>query len=68
MGMMTVIDKVNKIEEQIVQIKSKINDPHLCDGTAEVYTRISGYYRPTSNFNDGKVAEFTQRLEYSIAQ
>ena len=57
---------IEKIDEQINQISCKLNDPKLCDGTAEVYSRISGYYRPTMAWNDGKTAEFTQRVEYAI--
>ena len=59
--------QIERIDEQIQQINCKLNDPKLCDGTAQVYTRISGYYRPTENFNDGKQAEFTQRLEYALS-
>ena len=58
--------KIEKINEQIDQINSKLNDPNLCEGTAETYSRVSGYYRPTTNWNEGKQEEFTQRLEYSL--
>lgn len=60
------MSKLKNIEDQISQIRAKLNDPKLCEGTADTYTRISGYYRPVSNFNDGKVSEVEQRLEYSI--
>jgi hypothetical protein len=33
---------VEKLDEQIVQIKTKLKDPKLCDGTADTYSRISG--------------------------
>ena len=39
--------------------------PH-CGKTTEVYSRITGYYRPIQNWNDGKVQEFKDRLEYNI--
>ena len=58
--------RIEKLDEQINQIKEKLNSPKLCDGTAETYSRISGYYRPVSAWNAGKTAEFTQRVEYSI--
>ena len=58
--------KIEKISEQIIQIQNKLNDPKLCEGTAECYSRISGYYRPVSAWNAGKTEEFTQRVEYSI--
>ena len=37
--------------------------PH-CGKTAEVYSRITGYYRPVQNWNDGKVQEFQDRQTY----
>lgn len=39
-----------------------------CGEAAEVYSRITGYYRPIQNWNDGKVQEYKQRKEYVIAQ
>ena len=35
-----------------------------CGQTAEVYSRITGYYRPVRNWNDGKLAEFKSRRTY----
>ncbi|MGM0507684.1 MAG: ribonucleoside triphosphate reductase [Fusobacteriota bacterium] len=35
-----------------------------CDATTEVYSRITGYYRPVQNWNDGKQEEFEDRKEY----
>ncbi len=40
--------------------------PH-CGGNAEVYSRITGYYRPVQNWNDGKTQEFKQRRAYNLA-
>lgn len=39
--------------------------PH-CGKKTEVYSRITGYYRPVQNWNDGKVQEFKDRKEYDI--
>ncbi len=39
----------------------------ICGRKAEVYSRITGYYRPVQNWNDGKMAEFKQRKTYDIA-
>ncbi len=36
-----------------------------CGGETEVFSRITGYYRPLQNWNDGKRQEYKQRLEYS---
>ena len=37
--------------------------PH-CGGATEVYSRITGYYRPVRNWNDGKSSEFENRKTY----
>ena len=36
----------------------------ICGKGCEVWSRITGYYRPVQNWNDGKVQEFQDRLEY----
>ena len=36
----------------------------ICGKEAEVYSRITGYYRPIKNWNDGKVSEFKNRNTY----
>ena len=38
----------------------------ICGKTTEVYSRITGYYRPVQNFNDGKAQEFKDRKVYDI--
>ncbi len=35
-----------------------------CGEKTEVYSRITGYYRPVQNWNDGKTQEFKNRVEY----
>ena len=35
-----------------------------CGSKTEVYSRITGYYRPVQNWNDGKTEEFNMRKEY----
>ncbi len=39
--------------------------PH-CGRKTEVYSRITGYYRPVGNWNDGKLQEFMDRKSYDI--
>ena len=39
--------------------------PH-CGADTEVYSRITGYYRPVQNWNDGKSQEFKDRKVYNI--
>ena len=47
-----------------------INGEHYtcpeCGETAEVYSRITGYYRPVQNWNEGKSQEFKDRKVYNI--
>ncbi len=38
----------------------------LCGKETEVYSRITGYYRPVKNWNDGKSQEFKDRKVYDI--
>ncbi|MDD2431445.1 MAG: ribonucleoside triphosphate reductase [Firmicutes bacterium] len=38
----------------------------ICGRDTEVYSRITGYYRPINNWNDGKLQEFQDRKEYAI--
>ena len=37
-----------------------------CGKTTEVYSRITGYYRPVQNWNNGKAQEFKDRKLYDI--
>ena len=38
----------------------------ICGRKTEVYSRITGYYRPVQNWNDGKAQEFKKRLTYDV--
>lgn len=38
----------------------------ICGETTEVNSRITGYYRPVQNWNDGKSQEFADRKEYNV--
>ena len=38
-----------------------------CGQKAEVYSRITGYYRPVQNWNDGKLEEYKERKTYNIS-
>ena len=38
----------------------------VCGEKTEVYSRITGYYRPVQNWNDGKAEEFRERKVYNI--
>ena len=37
-----------------------------CGQATEVYSRITGYYRPVQNWNDGKAQEFRDRKVYDL--
>ena len=39
-----------------------------CGKKTEVYSRITGYYRPVQNWNDGKAQEFKDRMTYDIGR
>ncbi|MBR5011825.1 MAG: ribonucleoside triphosphate reductase, partial [Clostridia bacterium] len=39
-----------------------------CGEEAEVYSRITGYYRPVKNWNDGKAQEYKERKVYDISR
>ncbi len=38
----------------------------ICSAETEVYSRITGYYRPVKNWNDGKSQEYKERKTYDI--
>ena len=39
----------------------------ICGNKTEVYSRITGYYRPVQNWNDGKAQEFKDRKVYDVS-
>lgn len=39
----------------------------ICGQEAEVYSRITGYYRPVKNWNEGKTQEYKNRTNYDVA-
>ena len=47
-------------------IAGEVYECPTCGRTTEVYSRITGYYRPIQNWNDGKRKEFEDRKEYNI--
>ena len=38
----------------------------ICGEETEVYSRITGYYRPVKNWTDGKLQEFKERKVYDV--
>lgn len=39
-----------------------------CGQKTEVYSRITGYYRPVQNWNDGKLEEYKERKTYNVSK
>lgn len=37
-----------------------------CGAETEVYSRVTGYFRPVKNWNRGKREEFKDRKPYSV--
>ena len=48
-------------------IAGEVYECPTCGKKTEVYSRITGYYRPIQNWNDGKRKEFEDRKEYNIS-
>ena len=47
-------------------IAGEVYECPCCHEKTEVYSRITGYYRPVQNWNDGKAQEFEDRKVYEI--
>jgi len=39
-----------------------------CGEKTEVYSRVTGYFRPVANWNKGKQAEFSDRKTYDVTR
>lgn len=48
-------------------ISGEVYECPECGEKTEVYSRITGYYRPVQNWNDGKSQEFKDRVTYDIS-
>ena len=47
-------------------IAGEVYECPCCHEETEVYSRITGYYRPVKNWNDGKTQEFADRVVYDL--
>lgn len=47
-------------------IAGEVYECPCCHEETEVYSRITGYYRPVKNWNVGKSQEFADRVEYNL--
>ena len=46
--------------------KHLIDTCPICHQTVDTYSRIVGYLRPISTWNDGKVCEYHDRTNYTL--
>jgi len=37
-----------------------------CGEECEIYSRVTGYYRPVANYNKGKAEEFRDRVVFNM--
>ena len=44
----------------------EVKECPVCGEKTEIYSRITGYYRPIANWNDGKAKEYEMRKEYKL--
>ncbi len=49
-------------------IPGEVHECPTCGKETEMYSRITGYYRPVKNWNDGKSQEFKDRQVYDIGR
>lgn len=47
-------------------MSEEIKKSKKCGCKCEVWSRVSGYFRPVNKWNAGKKSEFRDRLEYKI--
>lgn len=47
-------------------ISGEVCECPICKAKTEVYSRITGYYRPVQNWNDGKLQEYKNRRTYDM--
>jgi len=41
---------------------------NVCSGKTEVYSRVVGFFRPVSQWNDGKQQEFKERKTFNVEE
>jgi len=49
-------------------LKGEVKECPHCGKRTEVYSRITGYYRPVQNWNDGKLQEYADRVNYDMSK
>jgi ribonucleoside-triphosphate reductase len=49
-------------------LAGEVKECPICHEKTEVYSRITGYYRPVANWNDGKAEEYKMRKSYDLGK
>jgi len=57
----------NKTEEEIEEQGKKKSEESFQGTKCEVFSRVVGYIRPVSQWNEGKEAEFKDRKNFEVA-
>jgi anaerobic ribonucleoside-triphosphate reductase len=57
-----IIKKIEKLKQELNDIKSNKKVVQEC----EIWSRCVGYFRPIKDFNEGKLAEFHDRINYEV--
>ncbi|MDR2842324.1 MAG: hypothetical protein LBV52_03880 [Spirochaetaceae bacterium] len=57
---------IKEIEKELAEAKEDLSN--VKGTTAEVYSRIVGYYRSVRNWNKGKREEYSERLLYNVGK
>lgn len=50
----------------MTEIKTNTNERNSCGEQCEVYSRVTGYFRPTTSWNKGKREEFKERKTFNV--
>lgn len=56
--------QIEEKQKKIDELKKKQKE--VKGSMTEVYSRIVGYFRPVSNWNEGKAEEFGRRTTYKV--
>ena len=61
------MNRVRWNNKKTTQDKKEAQAMAKCGEKTEIYSRVCGYFRPVSNWNQGKREEFKDRREYEVS-
>lgn len=61
-----MVDRVYFYERRIMDKEKEKHPQHVCGEHCEVWSRVTGYFRPVSSWNHGKKEEFKDRAMYQV--